>query len=440
MSARVSKPWIEAYTVGGKGTKAERRWAVCFRVTLADGKRARRVKIRGHERKGLAETRAEQVRFAALHHDGWSFDDDWRPVHASDVAAASGGESVVDALETYWRLCWPTWSPAQRAKVRGRLLVVAASLLDDADVAASVVGAMAGQVPTLGRRRTAPTDTARWVARYLYDRFLPSCAGGMEETDLDSDPKLEAARDWLRLRSMKLAAVTDVHLGALRRHLGGDTYSTRRTYWTVVAAFLTWAVTSGRLERDPSKGLPKLTRDVDGEQVDPERIPGEDEVWQLADTARALKGPWFAALILLQAYGAFRISEAVGFRVGNFERLPNGGLAVTLREQVTRQARRHADDNTSTTSRRKPKGRSNGPKARRTVYIPGRAAAVIIEHLDTLGADPDTPVFTGPRGGQLFADTVRDDHWRRVVATLFPEGHRLAGITTHALRHFGMSL
>jgi integrase len=466
VSASVSKPWIERYIIGvtdgntdgatdgtGDGTGEARgatkatakkpvvRYAVGYRVTVESTAKPKLVKVRGFEKKGFAETYAENVRAAGLRRDGWRFDDRWRPVHADDALAGAASVTVLALLETFWRMHWHGYSPSSRSKVRGRLLVMAATLLDDSVVARRVVAALKEQSPSRGTRRPEPASIEAKAARYLHDLYLPWCGDAPDARRAPVDPTLEAARTWLERRSLRASAVTDEHLLELRGNLGGRTHSARRTYWSVIAKVLAWAVASGRLERNPALGMPRLSRDLDAEQVDPDRVPGEDEVWQLADAARQRFGLWCAALILVAGYGAMRIGEVLALRRASFERTETGGLRVTVVAQRRRTARRHADDGVTMVSEASPKGRSTGPGARRTFYFAARPAAVIIEHLDAMAnQDAMAHLFTGIRGRALDASTFREGRWDLLVDGLFPASHRLAGLDFHALRHYGMTM
>jgi hypothetical protein len=276
MSA-VSKPWIESYGVGGgtRRPKRERRWAVAYRVPGPAGGRPKIKKKRGFEKKGLADTYAANVDKARLRADGWSFGGDWAPVHDDDrVLGAATGPSVIDLVEDYWAMHWHHISPNQRTKIRGRLILMAALLTN----AEGMAEALEAQDPRKGKQRPEPATAQEWAARYLRGPFLPNLA--TDDGVLD-DERLEVASAWIRKVSLPIDQLDDTLLNRLRLYPTTAPHSTRRTYDSITKAVLGWAVESGRLEKDPSRGMVKIARDPDQEKVDPERVPGEAEVWEI---------------------------------------------------------------------------------------------------------------------------------------------------------------
>ena len=89
-----------------------------------------------------------------------------------------------------------------------------------------------------------------------------------------------------------LRSITDEDLIRLRTNLGGQTYNTRRTYWATVESVLHWALMTGRMEHDPSIGLPKIKRNI-AERMDPDPVPDEDDIWEIAEAGREVLGEWF---------------------------------------------------------------------------------------------------------------------------------------------------
>lgn len=435
---RLGRATIEKYTARDRATRKEvTLYRARWRAYPTDGGRVLGPKRAGFRQKGHAEAFIGTLRLADRRVDGWTVDARGYPVPPPPVVSAPS-ESVLDAAQLYVGLQWDTdWkSPKTREKNRGRLLVLVAALIDDEAAAARVIAALDTQSGSRGNRRPDPVTIEERAARWLRDHALVPDAddGGI-------DPALAEARDWLAARSLPLTALDDRRLRFVRRFLtDGRPRTTARTYWQTVSTFLTWTVKSHRLDRDPAAGMPALKRDLDAEQVDAERVPTEAEVHRLADAARDRFGSTTAMVVLLAFYLAARIGEIAGLRRGDIKFLPTGGAMVTIRRQEGRVTARYSDDG-KTRSEKPPKGRTSGPGARRRVYIPARAAAALRSHLDSsVDPEPGARVLAAPRGGPFDDDSFRRDRWDLLVAQLFPDGHRLAGITPHALRHAGMTM
>jgi integrase len=140
-------------------------------------------------------------------------------------------------------------------------------------------------------------------------------------------------------------------------------------------------------------------------------------------------------LVLLIGYAALRIGEGLDLRVDDFVwRDSRYRLRIMFQHSPT--VRRHEH------------GRAPGRQATKEQRDP---VPVLVPPPDLLNDDiraflagvvgraGDGPVFRGPRGGRLTADTFRDTHWHKVINELYADGHRLHGITPHAGRHFGMT-
>jgi integrase len=241
---------------------------------------------------------------------------------------------------------------------------------------------------------------------------------------------------WIYDHSKPATEIDDEDLTRLRIDLGGTTYHTRRTYWSTIEAVLHWAISTGRLHRDPSIGLPKIRRIVEVEKPVADRVPEEAEIWEIAQLGRAMLGDWFAVGVLLGGYGALRVGELVALRPENLVRTASGGLWLTVGSQHRQFVKRHSDDGISTTDFAPPKGRIAGPTASRRCYIPAAVAAEISEYV--IQRRPRHLLFISQRGRPFGTGTFRDA-WNRVIAEL-PVGHRLVRITPHSLRHAGMSM
>jgi integrase len=431
----VSRPAIYQYTVKGQTGKPVKLHYVQYRVYLSEGAKPTQVKVRGFARKGLAETFVDNVERAKLNHEGWVFNDKWRPVH-NEAPSDRGGQTSMELIASYWSMHRPEWSPSNRSKVRGRLLVLTAVLMTDHTLARQVVAALKLQRPGQGRR-ALPSGQAAWIARYLYDCFLR--ADG--EAERDRHPELIDAEKRLASCSIPATAVSDMDLRRVRTALTDDRpYNTARTYWATISAVFEWAVETGRLPRHPAQGMPKIARDFDAEKVDPERVPDVSEIWLLAETALRLFGEQAMVIVLLLAFGALRINECLGLlRSGLGRKTEEGKVWVTARSQSPRVTKQHSLDGASTHESRPPKGRTKGPAARKTFCLSPRVAARVLGWADQLPAEGDGLLFLSKRGGQIDAGMWRETVWDVIVAEAFPEGHRLSGITPHALRHAGMT-
>lgn len=139
---RVGSLCTDTYLVKVRSTKAERaraqakgtelkgrtqaRYRARYRIYLP-GTKPREVKQGGFSTKGLADTFLDTVRWAAIGHEGWCFDDDFKPVAPSTAAAVLPEvESCLALCEDYWNIKWESIGASRRRKIRGRLLTVVA--------------------------------------------------------------------------------------------------------------------------------------------------------------------------------------------------------------------------------------------------------------------------------------------------------------------------
>ena len=280
-----------------------------------------------------------------------------------------------------------------------------------------------------------PLSPEARAACYLRTNFLPRHDGASKKGNSEL-PEHDRSATWIDTHSKPATEIDDLDLTRLRIDLGGTTYQTRRTYWSTIDAVLHWAMATGRLDRDPSIGLPKIRRITEVEKPVADRVPEEPEIWEIAQCGRAIFGDWFAVAVLLAGYGALRAGELVALRPENLVCTDSGGLWLTIASQHRQFVKRHSDDGISTTDFAPPKGRIAGPTASRRCYIPAAVATEISEYVSQ--RQPRHLLFISQRGGPFGTGTFRDA-WNRVIAEL-PVGHRLERITPHSLRHAGMSM
>jgi integrase len=380
-----------------------RRTVARFRVTWRvfddrspDGRLRKRSDF---DSKGRAQAFAERLRWAGQGVDGWQLDGDDEPVQQATAAAPR--YSVFDLTADYWHAHWPEMSPAQRAKVAGRLRTIRQVLVHG-----------------------SPTAEA---LSYL---AAVSFHGRTEPDKLDE--AVRVGRDWLARHSLIVAELNHTTLLPLYAVLvEGRTYGTARTYWAVVRALVSWGCETGKLAGDPLRRL-RLPRRTEAEEVDPDRIPSPDEVRRVAWACGLIGGQRHCALPLVLGDGGLRMGEAVALRRRDIEFTERGGAWVSVRTTVSRAPSQYAEG--QTTTERPTKGRTQ--VVTRRTYLSAETAAVLRTHMELfVGTGPEAFVFTGKRGGRLCADTHLRTVWRPAVETAFPAGHRLAKLRRHDLRH-----
>ena len=202
----------------------------------------------------------------------------------------------------------------------------------------------------------------------------------------------------------------------LRIDLGGKTYQTRRTYWAGIEAVLHWGVATGRLDRDPSIGLPKVKRIVAVEQPVADRIPEEAEIWETCgvrpEPDRRMRSPspcCSAATELFESASWWRFDRRVWLARSQ------GASGSPISTQRRRFPKRHSDDGVSSSDLAPPKGRIAGPNARRRCYIPAHVVEEIAGYLESR-SDAEF-LFMGDRGRPQSTEGFREQ-WNRVIAAL----------------------
>jgi integrase len=210
-----------------------------------------------------------------------------------------------------------------------------------------------------------------------------------------------------------LSSIDLLALQGLQRKLG-DTYSrnTVTLTMTYAAAVMRAAFVSGRIGRDPTRGLRAVKARADERhgRVGPDDVPTRAE----------------AAAILAAAPDRFRAAIALGLsglRVG--EVLGMSADRLDLRRSlvtVDRQLQRVGGEVTLTT----PKAEKN-----RTIAVPGVVVAELARHLDIYG--DHGPLFKGGRGALQRRDEFYRSAWR---PALVGSGLAPDRFVFHSLRHF----
>jgi integrase len=346
-----------------------------------------------------------------------------------------GNTTTIELLESFWKIHWDSYSPTSRVARRARLVVMAATLLDDRVSAPRIIAELKRQ-NVRGYERPDASSLEAWVARYLLDCFLPAPEhSGNVWKSPDSAELIEAAT-WIRSHSRLVRNITHEDLVRLRAYMGGNSHHTRRSYWAHIEKVIHWAMISGYLEQDFLIGLPPVAHQLEAERVDPVRVPNEKQVWAIANAGGEMEGEWFSAAVLLGTFGAMRIGEIVALRRRAIRCVVHEGLWLTIDSQIRRYPRRYSDDGNTATDFAPPKGRPTESAGRRRCYLPKRVALEILEYVDS--RMPNQLLFLNSHGRPMSTATFREA-WNRVIETE-PAGPGFAGITPQAMRRAGMSM
>lgn len=215
------------------------------------------------------------------------------------------------------------------------------------------------------------------------------------------------------LGPLPLGSIDLVRLQATQQALG-ERYarSTVTTTMSYAGTIMRAAHASGRIGRDPTKGLraPKVRAGEPDGKVGPDQVPTRSE----------------ATAILAAAPAAFRAAIALGLaglRVGEVLGMSSDRVDLTQRKvTVDQQLQRIGNDLVFTT-----------PKAEkvRTIVVPGVVATELRRHLrDHQG---DGLLFRGHRGTPAMRrDQFYESAWKPALKGADLEGR----FTFHALRHF----
>jgi integrase len=228
------------------------------------------------------------------------------------------------------------------------------------------------------------------------------------------------ARDEMALRLYALPRFGDMPLAAIRqlevRAWVADLSTRSLAPATILKAYqlfgkvMAAAVDAGYLAQTPCRNVP-LPR-VEREEM---RFLTPAEIVTLAEAIR----PSYRALVLTGAYGGLRIGELAGLRRGRVDLLRG---TVEVAEIITEvSGRLHVGP---------PKTRAS----RRMIGLPRFVVRELEAHLASKN-DPDSYVFTAPRGGPLRIIAFRNRIWRPATKAAGLEELRI-----HDLRHTAVAL
>ncbi|APC37838.1 integrase [Nocardiopsis dassonvillei] len=273
----------------------------------------------------------------------------------------------------------------------------------------------------------------------------------------DRPQEVEEALRWAANHSRPVSdledpKVVEAAVRAATRDLNGRklVIGSQRRNHSIIKAALAHAVAEGFLTRNPVKEL-EATGSRSIHQVDRRCVVNPRQAARLLDAVREYgyeeterrqgmkSGPRLVAFFGAMYYAALRPEEAVNLRKHNLS-LPapeNGrhGWGTIYVEEVTPDARpEFTDDGTSRDTRRGPKQREAGEV--RPVPCDPALTALLWEHLEVFGTDPQGRLFTGVRGGPLATITYRRAWaWARQEALSEPEAASALARRPYDLRH-----
>ncbi len=244
------------------------------------------------------------------------------------------------------------------------------------------------QARTVRGRPLSPRTNETY--RYLLDRFVLPAFGA------------------LQLNAVRANDVRDWH-GQMSRN--APTSVAPKAYRLLHAIFAT-ALNDGLIAANPCR-----VTSAGGERPAERPVLSPDDIAALAGAIE----PRWRAMILVAAYGALRFGELIGLRRRDIDLLHG---VVIVDSQLIEVANRHV--------RTAPKSAAG----RRRVNLPAFVVAELGHHLDTyVSADPETPVFSGERGG-----TPTRTNWSRTWARARHHAGVRPDIHLHDLRHAGATL
>jgi integrase len=202
--------------------------------------------------------------------------------------------------------------------------------------------------------------------------------------------------------------------------------STVKNSLAMLVRIMNQAVRDGVREDNPAKisGWHREYKQVEDELEDPRSLALPD--WEaltdlaaeLVEASRDHYQGWGDIVIFGACTGA-RIGEVSGVRAKDID---TDKWVWTVRRQTTRTTKGLIDKGTK------------GKRARKVPLIE-EIRPLVTAHLEAVNHDPEARLFTGPRGGRVASDVLRDaTNWDEVVTALGYEHLR-----RHDLRHTGLT-
>ena len=310
--------------------------------------------------------------------------------------------TTVELLESFWKIHWDSYSPTSRTTRRGRLVVMAASLLDDRVSAPGIIAELKRQ-NVRGTERPDATSLEAWVARYLLDCFLPAPEHSSNVWKSPDSAELLEAATWIRSHSKPAREITHEDLVRFRAYMGGTAYHTLRSYWAHIEKVIHWAIISGYLdERLP--GRPAADRAPTGRRAN---RPGpstqrEDRCGPSPTPAGSSRASGSKSLCCSAPSGLCASAKSSPCGAGTSDAWCTRGCGSpsTVRSGDIRGG-------TRTTARRRrtlPLRREDRPASagRRRCYVPKRVALEILEYVDS--RMPDQLLFLNSYGRPMSTD------------------------------------
>ncbi|GAA1562592.1 tyrosine-type recombinase/integrase [Kribbella sancticallisti] len=180
---------------------------------------------------------------------------------------------------------------------------------------------------------------------------------------------------------------------------------------------LDYAVELGLLDRNPIGSIKWTAPKQAGGAVDPRTVVNPSQARTLLAAVGEMpgSGPRMVAFFAVMYFSALRPGEAVNLRRSQLV-LPKSGWGELLLEQSSPYAGASWTDDGEDRDRRQLKHRAVGEV--RPVPCPPALTAILHEHLEEHGTDPDGRLFWAARGGDLPAVTYQT-MWKKVRKRAF---------------------
>ena len=425
---RLERAWI-----GNKGkpveTSAGKRYQVRWLLDPGGGRLPVERKRSTFRTKGEAQLFLERLQQAEYKVNGWTFDRDGQPVEAAALSV-----TFLSAITQYVISRWSTdWKPAQRTKVRGRLLQLVCLTVDRPGDRRALLEGLESQRNDRGQR-PEPQTRAEWAARWLRDHGL------LPDAPEATDPRLLDGLRFLEAASVPVSALDHKLVSELQRHFAGSgSQNTARTYWSgTIVPFIKWLCDTEQVTGKPLAGVKKIRRDVEAERPDRDQVPDPNQVRALAaDMGHHRHSRIWEIWVLVLAFCALRPSEALGVKLNQFYKDARGRWRLEPDAQETRRVSWATDDG-NTQHRTTTKSGRDATPPKRGIPVPAFLAHMLEEEYGEDLGRADRHAFVGPRGGVGNLATV-EQWFKDSVRRVFADVPQLSAMTPHFLRHAGMT-